>query len=144
VLTFNRWLRDNRPDDLTLTNTTETTSDSQFPERSRAHTGSLARATICWALSAWQGLDAKRIILLGEFNAALDLDDGSPSVGILQANGSNHRQPIARSSPTKTRLSGAFELLALLPTVISPPNSAGFSLTYHPLQAPTIPSQLSV
>jgi hypothetical protein len=37
-------------------------------------------------LSTWQGLEAKRNILLGDFNAALDFDDGFPSVGILQAN----------------------------------------------------------
>jgi hypothetical protein len=43
-------------------------------------------------LSAWQGLEGKQNILLGEFNAALDLDDGSPPLGILQANGGSHRR----------------------------------------------------
>jgi hypothetical protein len=83
-----------------LTNTTETRSNNQLPEWSRAHTLALARATICWMLSGWQGLAAKRNILLGDFNAALVFDDGSPSVEILQANGSVQRRQITFASPS--------------------------------------------
>lgn len=48
----------------------------------------------------------------------------------MQANGSNHRQQFFDMA-VDFELSGAFELLALLLTVIPLPDFAGFSLTHH-------------